>query len=189
MDWTIRETLRLTAGWQLVAPGIRVSVPISGSELRRRTIVPHLMQILDDTGFDARHLELGIGEDLLVTRPPITTQLNLQRLRQLGVYLTLEKFGFEYASMMTLRKMPVHRIKIDGSLVAVVSFEKEAQAIVKATIDLARSCGLEVSAEGIEDESQWRWLRYHGCEIGQGRFLTDFLSAQDVFEKLVDQRF
>ena len=188
-DWTIRKTLRLTAGWQPVAPGIRVSVPISGSELRRRTIVPHLMQILDDTGFDARHLELGIGEDLLVTRPPITTQLNLQRLRQLGVSLTLEKFGFEYASMMTLRKMPVHRIKIDGSLVAVVSFEKEAQAIVKATIDLARSCGLEVSAEGIEDESQWRWLRYHGCEIGQGKFLTDFLSGQDVFEKLVDQRF
>jgi len=89
---------------------------------------------------------------------------------------------------MAFRKMPVHRIKIDGSLVAVVSFEKEAQAIVKATIDLARSCGLEVSADGIENESQWRWLRFHGCEIGQGRFLADFLTGQEVFEKLVNQR-
>ena len=187
-DWTIRETLRRTEGWRPVAPGVRVSVPISGSEIRRRTLVPHLIQILDDTGFEARHLELGIGEELLVTQPPMITQLNLQRLRQLGVFLTLENFGLEYASMMAFRKMPVHRIKIDGSLVAVVSFEKEAQAIVKATIDLARSCGLEVSADGIEDESQWRWLRFHGCEIGQGRFLADFLTGQEVFEKLVKQR-
>jgi len=187
-EWTIRETLRRTAGWQPVTPGIRVSVPISGPEIRRRTIVPHLIQILEDTGVEARHLELGIGEDLLVSQPPMTTQLNLQRLRQLGVFLTLEKFGFEFASMMAFKKMPIHRIKIDGTVIAAVSYEKEAQAIVKATIDLARSCGLEVSADGIEDESQWRWLRYHGCEIGQGRFLADYLTGQEFFERLVDQR-
>ncbi len=186
-EWTVRETIRRTAGWQPVAPGIRVSVSISGSEIRRRTIVPHLIQILEDTGFEARHLELGIGEDLLVSQPPMTTQLNLQRLRQLGVFLTLEEFGFEFASMMAFKRMPVHRIKIDGSVVAAVSYEKEAQAIVKATIDLARSCGLGVSAAGIEDESQWRWLRYHGCEIGQGRFLADYLTGQEFFERLVDQ--
>ncbi|MDH3815873.1 MAG: GGDEF domain-containing phosphodiesterase, partial [Acidobacteriota bacterium] len=187
-DWTIRETLRRTAGWRPVAPGVRVTVPISWTEIRRRTLVPHLIQILDDTGFEACHLELGIGEEFLVTQPPMTAQLNLQRLSQFGIFLTLENFGLEYASMMAFRKMPVHRIKIDSSLVAVVSFEKEAQAIVKATIDLARSCGLEVSADGIEDESQWRWLRFHGCEIGQGRFLADFLTGQEVFEKLVNQR-
>ena len=84
--------------------------------------------------------------------------------------------------------MPIHRIKIDSSLIAVVTFEKEAQAIVKATIDLARSCGLQLAANGIENEAQWRWLRYHGCEVGQGEFLAGFLTAQEVFEKLVDQR-
>lgn len=187
-DWTIRETLRRTAGWQPIAPGFRVSVPIPGPEIRRRTIVPHLLQIFEETGFEARLLGLCIEEDLLVSQPPMATQLNLQRLRQMGMFLTLERFGFEFASMMAFRKMPIHRIKIDGSLVAVVSFEKEAQAIVKATIDLARSCGLQISADGIEDEAQWRWLRFHGCEIGQGRFLADLLTGQEVFENLVDQR-
>jgi len=187
-DWTIREVLRRTAGWHPAAPGIRVSVPLSGSEIRRRNLVPHLIDILEETGFEAHHLAITLGEEVLVTQPPMTTHLNLQRLRQLGVHLTLDNFGFEHASMMILKKTPVHGIKIDGSLVAVVPHEKEAQAIVKASIDLARSCGLEFSAGGIEDESQWRWLRYHGCEIGQGRFLSDFLSGQEVFKRLVDQR-
>jgi EAL domain-containing protein (putative c-di-GMP-specific phosphodiesterase class I) len=72
-------------------------------------------------------------------------------------------------------------------VIAVVTYEKEAQAIVKATIDLARSFGLEVAADGIENESQWRWLRNHGCELGQGAFLGDFLPGPQLFERLVDQ--
>ena len=186
-DWTIREALERGVAWQAVAPGIRVAVPLAGAEIRRRSLVTHLLEILEDTGFDARHLELELSEDVLATQPPMTAHLNLQRLRQLGVCLTLDNFGFAYASMMTLKKTPVHRIKIDGSVIAVVTYEKEAQAIVKATIDLARSFGLEVAADGIENESQWRWLRFHGCELGQGAFLEGFLPGPQLFEKLVDQ--
>ena len=187
MDWTIREAIKRGVTLQPIAPGIRVAVPLAGSQIRRKNLVPHLLEILKDTGFEARHLVLELSEDVLVTQPPMTTHLNLQRLRQLGVRLTLDKFGFAYASMMTLKKTPLHGIKIDGSLVAIVTYEKEAQAIVKSTIDLARSCGLEIAADGVDNEAQWRWLRYHGCEIGQGRFLADFMTGQEVFEKLVDQ--
>jgi diguanylate cyclase (GGDEF)-like protein/PAS domain S-box-containing protein len=188
MDWTIREAIKRGVTLQPIAPGIRVAVPLAGSQIRRKNLVPHLLEILKDTGFEARHLVLELSEDVLVTQPPMTTHLNLQRLRQLGVRLTLDKFGFAYASMMTLKKTPLHGIKIDGSLVAIVTYEKEAQSIVKATIDLARNCGLEIAADGVDNEAQWRWLRYHGCEIGQGRFLADLMTGQEVFEKLVDQR-
>ena len=186
-DWTIREALERGVAWQAVAPGIRVAIPLAGSEIRRRSLVPHLLEILEDTGFEARHLELELSEDVLAMQPPMTTHLNLQRLRQLGTCLTLDNFGLAYASMMTLKKTPVHRIKIDGSLIAAVTYEKEAQAIVKATIDLARGCGLEVAADGIHNESQWRWLRFQGCELGQGAFLGGFMPGPQLFERLVDQ--
>ena len=187
-DWTIRRALTQSAALQPVKPSIRVSVPLNGSEIRRRNLVPHLLKILEDTGMEPRHLDLELNEDVLVIQPPLTTHLNLQRLRQLGVSLTLDKFGFAHASMMTLKKTPIHRIKIDRSLVAVVAYEKEAQAIVKTTIDLARNCGLEIAADGVDNEAQWRWLRYHGCEIGQGAFLGGFLPGRELFERLVDQQ-
>ena len=186
-DWAIREALTRAASWFSVAPGIRISVPLTGSEIQRRTLVPHIIELLNDTGIESHTLELELREDQLVTRPAMTTHLNLQRLSQLGVNLTLEDFGFEFASLMTLKKTPVHKIKLDSSLVALVAHEKEAQAIVKTTIDLARNWGLGVAADGVDDEAQWRWLRYHGCEIGQGDFLAGFLSGQELFEKLVEQ--
>ena len=74
------------------------------------------------------------------------------------------------------------RLKIDRSLVAGVTRDQGIQAIVKATIDLAQSSGLEVVANGIETEEQLRWLRFHGCDHGQGNHLgpplpgTDFLN-------------
>ena len=186
--WTIREVIRRTAGWKPVAPGVRVLVSISGMEIRRRSLVPQLLEIFDETDSDPRHLEFGLDEDVLVSQPPMTTHLNLQRLRRMGVHLTLTRFGFEYASMVTLKRTPLHRIQIDPSLIARAGYENEAQAIIKATIDLARSCGIQVAADGINDESQWRWLRYHGCEIGQGDFLGVVQSGQELFKKLVEQR-
>ena len=187
-DRAIREALTRAASWFSVAPGIRISVPLTGSEIQRRTLVPHIIELLNDTGIESHALELELREDQLVTRPAMTTHLNLQRLSQLGVNLTLKDFGFEFASLMTLKKTPVHKIKLDSSLVALVANEKEAQAIVKTTIDLARNWGLGVAADGVDDEAQWRWLRYHGCEIGQGEFLAGFVSGRELFEKLVEQR-
>ncbi|TFG38621.1 MAG: EAL domain-containing protein [Candidatus Aminicenantes bacterium] len=187
MDWTLRQALTRGASLQRLKPGIRMSVQLPGSEIRRRSLVPHLLEILGDTAMEPRHLDLELSEEVLVTQPPMSTHLNLQRLSQLGVSLTLDNFGSAYASMMALKKTPVRRIKVDGSLVAAVHYEKEAQAIVKTTIDLARNCGLEFAADGVNNQAQWRWLRYHGCEIGQGEFLSGFLSGQALFERLVDQ--
>ena len=185
--WVIREALKLSGAWQSVAPGIRIATPLTGSELRRRNLAPQVVNIIEGNGFDARHLELEFGEDVLVTQPPHATYFNIRQMRRLGVSLTLAKFGSAYASMLTLRNTPVNRIKIDESLVAAITNDREAQAIVTTTIDLARSYGLQVAADGIETEDQWRWLRYHGCELGQGGFLSGRLPAQKVFELLVEQ--
>jgi len=181
-DWVLRQALESAGTWQATTPGLRVSVNIAGSQLRRRDLVPAVIHALRDTSLDARHLELEIREDLLIRQPPINANLNMQRLRQLGICLTLDNYGFAYASMMSLKKLPLSRLKIDRSLVSGVTRDQGIQAIVKATIDLAQSSGLEVVANGIETEEQLRWLRFHGCDHGQGNHLgpplpgTDFLN-------------
>ncbi|MEJ2188938.1 MAG: EAL domain-containing protein [Acidobacteriota bacterium] len=167
-DWLILETLSRAADWQSITPGLRVSVNLPGSQLRRRDLVPSVIHALRNSSLEARHLDLEIREDLLIRQPPINARLNMQRLRQLGVSLTLDHFGFAYASMMSLKKLPLTRIKIDGSLVAAVAHDPEVQAILKATIDLARRSRLEVAADGVDNEEQLRWLRFHGCHYGQG---------------------
>lgn len=175
IDWLILRALSCAADWQSTIPGLRVSVNIPGSQLRRRDLVPTVIHALRNASLEARHLDLEIREDLLIRQPPVNARLNMQRLRQLGVSLTLDHFGFAYASMMSLKKLPVSRIKIDSSMVAVVIHDPEIQAIVKATLDLARRSRLEVIADGIETEEQLRWLRFHGCHHGQGgRFAPPF---------------
>ncbi|MCG6947828.1 MAG: EAL domain-containing protein [Acidobacteria bacterium] len=186
-EWTLSEVLNQGVTLQTISPNIRICLPLTGSEIRRRGLVSLLLGILTDTGIEARHLSLELNEDVLVTQPPLTTHLNLQRLSQLGVGLTLAKYGFSHASMMSFRRTPVQRVKIDRSLIEAVVHEREAQAIVRAIIDLARSGGLEIAADGIENESQWRWLRYHGCEFGQGDLLAEFMTGRQVFDLLVDR--
>jgi diguanylate cyclase (GGDEF)-like protein/PAS domain S-box-containing protein len=178
-DWVLREALERAGEWQAGLPGIRVSVNIAGSELRRRDLVPTFIHMLDSSSLEARHLEIEIREDLLIRQLPMNSMLNLQRLRQLGVCLTLDNFGFAYASMMSLKKLPLSRIKIDRSLVAAISHDAQVEAIVKATIDLTRSCGYEVVADGIESEAQLQWLRLHGCDQGQGNHLGAPRQAED----------
>ena len=177
-DWLILQALSCAADWQSVSPGLRISVNIPGSQLRRRDLVPSVIHALRDTSLEARHLDFEIREDLLIRQPPVNARLNMQRLRQLGVSLTLDHFGFAYASMMSLKKLPLSRIKVDGSLIAAVTHDPEAQAILKATLDLARRSRLEVIADGIENEEQLRWLRFHGCHYGQGGFLAPPSAAE-----------
>ena len=178
-DWVLCEALRHSGMWQTSMPGIRVSVNIAGSELRRRDLVPTMIRVLGDTSLEARHLEVEIREDLLIRQLPMSSTLNLQRLRQLGVCLTLDNFGFAYASIKSLTKLPLSRVKIDRSLVAEVSDNPRTQAIVKATIDLARTFGYELVANGIETEEQLQWLRLHGCDHGQGNYLGASRQAKD----------
>lgn len=187
-DWMMTEALARAASWQKVCAGARAAVRLPSSELRDPGLGPRLLSIVERTGLHPQLIEIELGEADLAVRPTRAAQLNTQKLRQLGVRLTLGNFGAAYASMVSLRTWPIDRVTIDRSLVAAAAFEPEASAIVKATIDLAQGCGVEVAADGVETEAQWRWLRYHGCEFGRGEYYGPPLTATELFEKMVGQR-
>ena len=107
------------------------------------------------------HGELGHG------RPAARRGL-LHRLRDLGVRLSVDDFGTGYSSLSYLKRLPVQEVKIDRSFVTALREGGEDVAIVRAIVDLGRHLGLEVVAEGIEDQATWDLLRVLGCDLGQG---------------------
>jgi EAL domain-containing protein (putative c-di-GMP-specific phosphodiesterase class I) len=108
----------------------------------------------------------------------------LQALRRLGVNLSLDDFGTGYSSLSYVQRLPVSKLKIDRSFVAQLGISREAEAIVLATLAMARSLGLDVVAEGVETPAQSQQLRALGCPQQQGFLFTPALSAAKLDEWL-----
>ena len=120
-----------------------------------------------------------LGDDPLVHE-------TLRRLRELGFTLALDDFGTGYSSLSYLRKYPVDKIKIDGSFIASLGHDKEADAVVGAIIKLAKALNLAVVAEGVETLDQRRRLTAAGCGDVQGFLFSRPISAGEIGALLSD---
>src|SRR5207302_7735773 len=89
-------------------------------------------------------------------------------LAALGIKLAMDDFGTGFASLTYLRNMPLHRVKIDGSLIRQIGADPRGEELVRGAIALGHGLGLEVVGEGVETEAQRAWLREHGCDLAQG---------------------
>ena len=92
----------------------------------------------------------------------------LHRLRDLGVRLSVDDFGTGYSSLSYLKRLPVQEVKIDRSFITSLRAGSEDVAIVRAVVDLGQHLGLEVIAEGVEDQATWDLLTSMGCDLVQG---------------------
>jgi EAL domain-containing protein (putative c-di-GMP-specific phosphodiesterase class I) len=88
------------------------------------------------------------------------------------VRISIDDFGTGHSSLAQLKNIPLHELKIDRSFVSDVLEDNQNEAIVRATIELAHNMGLEVCAEGVEDEKTLRYLSDAGCEQAQGYYLS-----------------
>jgi diguanylate cyclase (GGDEF)-like protein len=155
---------------------IRISVNLSARQIEDRSAIGLLTRLHKQGGRGAKELDFEITESAILQNLE-RAQETLKQIRSLGHELSVDDFGTGYSSMVYLQKFPISRIKIDRSFVARIETSREAQAIISATIALARSLSLEVVAEGVETESQSRHLRALGCTLQQGYFFAKALPA------------
>ena len=104
----------------------------------------------------------------------------MHRLRSVGVRFSIDDFGTGYSSLSYLQRLPVEEIKIDRSFIAQLAKDEGSAAIVRATIELAGSLGLEVVAEGVEDEATLQILMQLGCSTAQGYHISRPLPVEEI---------
>ncbi|MGK7928334.1 MAG: putative bifunctional diguanylate cyclase/phosphodiesterase [Spirulina sp.] len=153
-----------------------VAVNLSPSQLLQPELVAQVRSVLEATGLDSHCLKLEITESSLTANEEDAIAV-LHQLRKLGVQLSLDDFGIGYSSLRRLHRFPLNLVKIDKSFVQELGRESESLKIIKTTIELARSLGITVVAEGVENRGQLLQLQQLKCDYGQGDFFSKPLDA------------
>ena len=165
-EWVIAEATRQAVRW----PGdIVVSINLSPSQIGRTDLVSCGTRALAETGLPARRLEIEVTESVFLNEANAPLS-DLIALHDMGVRLALDDFGTGYSSLSYLKKLPFDRIKIDRSFIRDLPTNAQSGAIICAVVNLARSLGIDSTAEGIETAEQVSMLRAAGCGFGQGYF-------------------
>jgi diguanylate cyclase (GGDEF)-like protein len=167
--WILREACRQTHAWQvrLGLPDLQVSVNLSARQFQEHDLVETIRSALEETELPPASLILEITESGLMQRTAGTIG-RLTELRSLGIHLAIDDFGTGYSSLSYLERFPVDCLKIDRSFVSELLPNGERPAIARAIVELGRTLGLRVVAEGIEEPDQADWLISLGCTYGQG---------------------
>jgi diguanylate cyclase (GGDEF)-like protein len=170
---------RQVVDWQTMG----ISLPVAVNVSMRNLLDPQFPETLGSTisaaGVEARKLKLEITESALMVEPTRVLE-TMNRVRAMGFAFAIDDFGTGYSSLAYLQRLPVEELKIDRAFVGQLPVDQGSLAIVRATIELAGSMGLDVVAEGVEDEATWQTLQRLGCSMAQGYFLSRPIPAAEV---------
>lgn len=180
--FVLKQACQDAMKWHALGYPISISVNISAVQFRDPQFLTMVLNTLSCTGIRHELLELEITEGVLAQDINNTQQI-LRALRDLGVRIAIDDFGTGYSSLSYLKRLPLDVLKIDQSFVRDMLHNKNDAAIVEAIIKLGNTLGLELVAEGVENNDQVETLLAAGCQIMQG-----YLYARPVPATQLEQR-
>jgi diguanylate cyclase (GGDEF)-like protein len=169
-DWVLREACAQAAAWHLRTGGERlpfVSINISPQQFLQAEFVSRVHAVLMETGITPAAVRLEVTEGVAIMDAARTSAI-LEKIRGWGVKTSLDDFGTGFSSLSYLQSLPFDALKIDRSFVAAMDDSGKSRGIIQAILDLARTMGMTVIAEGIETVEQEELLQRMGCDMGQG---------------------
>jgi EAL domain-containing protein (putative c-di-GMP-specific phosphodiesterase class I) len=182
----LREACFRAKEWQEEHPRVPplvMSVNLSARQLSRPDLAETVERVLGETGIEGNCLTLDVTETVYVKALEGNTTA-LDRLGAMGVRISIDDFGTGYSSLSYLKRLPADALKIDKSFVAGLGEDIEDTAIVRMVIELAHTLGMEVIAEGVENEEQLALLKEIGCDSAQGFYFSKPLPPEAVLEFL-----
>ena len=186
-EWVLRAACAQNKAWQDAGfPPLVMAVNLSPRQFRQEGLAETVARIVEETGLEPQRIELEIIESLLMHDVDSATVI-LNKLKELGVQLTMDDFGTGYSSLSYLKRFPFDKMKIDQSFVHDITSDPDSAAIVKTIIALAHSLNLRVIAEGIETEGQLGYLRSHACDEMQGYYFSRPVPTLE-FEQMLRER-
>jgi diguanylate cyclase (GGDEF)-like protein/PAS domain S-box-containing protein len=167
-DWSLGQIRTLLLNWngQLEAD-FRISVNLSASQFLHPQFVDRMRERLEELQLDGRRLRLEITEATVLDDLRKAAD-RMNQLREHGLEFSLDDFGTGYSSISYLRELPFSEVKIDKSYVRGFTTSRHDAAILQAILSLCQTLDIQLVAEGIETEAQWRQLRANGCDRFQG---------------------
>jgi len=169
-------------GYKLKSIGVNLSV----KQIRQKEFIQTVIDALQKSGLSASYLEFEVTETMLMNEHEYAFDI-LDALRDLGITLSIDDFGTGYSSLSYLKKLPIHKIKVDKSFIDDIANDENDVEITKAIIAMSHSLGLKVLAEGVEDAAQLKVLKELKCEKYQGYYFSKPVPA-DKFEELLKQQ-
>jgi diguanylate cyclase (GGDEF)-like protein/PAS domain S-box-containing protein len=177
-EWILYEACRQMKAWRNAGlPSMRVAVNISARQFYQRDFIGVIDRLLRKADLEPAGLELEITESLAMQKSDWSIRM-LEKLREMGVSIALDDFGTGQSSLSYLRRFPIDTLKIDRSYVLDLTKNKSVDSIMIATLLLANRIGLRTVAEGVETESQVKFLKEFGCMEFQGYLFSRPLAAE-----------
>lgn len=166
--WALMEACHTASKWP---KNLKVSVNVSPMQLSGSDFPAMIEQVLAETGFEPRRLQLEVTERIFIEANEKTLSI-LHRLKEIGVQIALDDFGIGYSSLSYLRLFPFDTLKIDRSFISGLGVNASSNVIVQAVILISGGLGIRTVAEGIETPAQMEMLKALGCEEGQGYLMS-----------------
>ena len=185
--WVLKQACQQGVKW--ISQGKkfgRIAVNVAGQQLQRTSFVDEVKLVLEETGLPASALELEVTESFMMSDPEVVIR-DLQRLGEMGIELSIDDFGTGYSSLSYLKKLPIHKLKLDQSFVRDLPMDHNNSAIAKAVIALGQALNLKVIAEGVENEAQAAFLRDNGCHEAQGYLYSKPMLPEALNDFLIDR--
>lgn len=160
-------------------PHLNVSINLSPRNLYDKDLLDELCEMIERFESPVSHMEIEITEGT-ITHNPDSASSHLKRLRDYGIKVSVDDFGTGYSSFSYLHRLPITGLKIDRSFLLEMKTDSRVEGILRCITNAGHELGLEVTAEGIEEQSQLETIRHIGCDIAQGFYFTKPLPASEL---------
>lgn len=184
-DWALKTAVQQIADWQENGISLVVAVNLSTNDLMNIDLPKQILDLLNRHSVPAKLLKLEVTESAVMNDMSRALDV-MNMLSAMGLKLSIDDYGTGYSSLSYIKSLPVGEIKIDKSFVLKLVEDDEDKILVRSTIELAHNLGLEVTAEGVENEDSVDLLRQYGCDTLQGYHICRPIPGADICAFLDD---
>ncbi len=170
-EWALDRALAQRAAWRRVGLDVSMAVKAPLPLLQDPTAPDRVAALLERHAAPPASLTLDVTEGAIMAQPAQALAA-LARLASLGVRLAIDDFSAGYSSLSLLKHLPTHDIKIDRSFIQNVTADAKDATIVRAVISLAHGLGLDIVAEGVDNQATYALLESVGCDLAQGDYIS-----------------
>jgi diguanylate cyclase (GGDEF)-like protein/PAS domain S-box-containing protein len=178
-EWVLRTALRQHKRWRTFGIEARLSINLSGYDFRDARLANTITRLLALHDVAPSLLCLEVSEATIAREPDHAVEL-FSRLTSLGVRLSIDDFGTGYSSPAALKYYPIDELKIDRTFIGGMIDDPHDAALVTATIELGHKLGLDIVAEGVENEATWSEICKLGVDLAQGNFIVEPIPDAEI---------